>query len=51
MYLAGRNDKVNEINELMLSKLTEKTMTFKAKVRGAMKENAYPTDEYLRLKV
>jgi hypothetical protein len=51
MYLAGRNDKVNEINEIMLGKLTGKIMNFKAKARGAMKESAYPTDENLRLKI
>jgi hypothetical protein len=51
MYLAGRNAKVDEINALMLGRLKSPVVSFKAKVRGAMKESAYPTDEILHLKV
>ncbi|MDR0650621.1 MAG: hypothetical protein LBG59_04380 [Candidatus Peribacteria bacterium] len=51
MYLAGRNAKVDEINALMLGKLESPVISFKAKIRGVMKENVYPTDEILRLKV
>jgi ATP-dependent exoDNAse (exonuclease V) alpha subunit len=51
MYLAGKNAKVDEINALMLQKLESPAVSFTAKVRGAMKENAYPTDEVLRMKV
>jgi ATP-dependent exoDNAse (exonuclease V) alpha subunit len=51
MYLAGRNAKVDEINTLMLGRLESPMISFKAKVRGAMKESAYPTDEILHLKV
>ncbi|MDR3169467.1 MAG: AAA family ATPase [Candidatus Peribacteria bacterium] len=51
MYLAGRNAKVDEINALMLEKLDTPIVSFNAKVRGAMKESAYPTDDILHLKV
>lgn len=51
MYLAGRNDKVDSINSLMLDRLEGETKTFQATIRGAMKEKSYPTDEILHLKI
>jgi hypothetical protein len=51
MYLAGRNDKVDAINTLMLQRLEGEMKAFKANIRGAMRETAYPTDAILHLKV
>ncbi|MDR0860432.1 MAG: ATP-dependent RecD-like DNA helicase [Candidatus Peribacteria bacterium] len=53
MYLAGRNDRVNEINTRKLGQLEHPPHMFQAKIKGAMKkkEKSYPNDEFLQLKV
>lgn len=51
MYLATRNDVVNQINADKLNALDSQEYVFQAKVKWNMKSSAYPTEESLYLKV
>ena len=49
--LVTHNRQAQEINDLELSKIPEKTYVFNAKVEGTFPEYSYPTDEILTVKL
>ncbi len=49
--LTTHNYQADQINETKLAAIKEKTLTFKAEIRGNFPENTYPTKEELVLKV
>lgn len=51
IQLVTHNRQAQEINELELSRIPEKTYIFKAEVEGNFPEYSYPTDEVLSLKL
>lgn len=49
--LAGRNDTVSRINHAKLASLPGEEKTYVAEIYGDLKESAFPTEKYLRLRV
>lgn len=51
VYLTSHNKMADSINQKKLQELKGKSYTYKAKITGEFKENQYPNDEELELKV
>ena len=49
--LVTHNRQAQEINEMEMSKIPEKTFVFRAKVEGTFPEYSYPTDDVLTVKL
>lgn len=49
--LAGHNNTVSTINHEKLDKLATKKKTYIASITGDLKESAFPTEKYLKLKI
>jgi len=49
--LAPTNALVTKINQTKLDQLKEKNFTYRATITGNMKQSAFPTEEFLQLKV
>jgi hypothetical protein len=49
--LTTHNNRANNMNELELNKLTNKSFFYKAQIKGRFQENNFPTHEKLELKV
>ncbi len=49
--LTTHNNRANNMNEMELNKLTNKSFYYKAQIKGRFQENTYPTHEKLELKV
>lgn len=51
IILATRNDTVSMINKNELNRIDAPEFTYSANIRGKLKQNEYPNDEHLTLKV